>query len=327
MRVVVTGGAGFIGSELVRNLILTTDATVCVVDKLTYAGDLARLGAVLGSERLSVEKCDVNDRDRLIEVFAEVRPTAVFHLAAETHVDRSIGEPWDFVHSNVNGTYTMLEVCQRYLRSLPGQRQKQFRFIHVSTDEVFGSARTGYFDEPSPYRPASPYSATKAASDHLVKAWHATYGFPGIVTNCTNNFGPWQHGEKFIPTVIRNAMSMTPIPIYGTGDNIRDWIHVSDHVSALKTVLQKGEIGESYLIGSRNEWSNQKLAVAICDVLDRLYPAGSNRRDLLTPTQDRPGHDFRYAVNNSKLLSLGWCPSGSFKEHLEQTLSWYTSRL
>jgi dTDP-glucose 4,6-dehydratase len=324
--ILVTGGAGFIGSALVRHLIRETDATVVTVDKLTYAGTLASLDPVADSDRHHFERIDVAEADAVNDLFDEYDPDAVMHLAAESHVDRSIDGPAAFIETNILGTYTLLEAAREHWRQLEGDRKDAFRFLHVSTDEVYGElGDEGYFREDTPYDPSSPYSASKASSDHLVRAWYHTYDLPVLVTNCSNNYGPYQYPEKLIPVVILKATAGDPIPVYGTGENVRDWLYVDDHVRALHTVLEIGTLGETYNVGGRCEKQNIEVVHAICDVLDDLRPrdAGSYR-DLITFVDDRPGHDWRYAIDCSKIEDdLGWTPQETFASGIRKTVQWY----
>lgn len=324
--ILVTGGAGFIGSAVIRRLIATTAATVVNVDKLTYAGNLESLGAAAGDPRYRFERVDICDGPELRRVFAEHRPTAVLHLAAESHVDRSIDGPGAFIETNVVGTFRLLEESRRYWTALPGAEREGFRFLHVSTDEVFGSlGPAGSFIETTPYAPNSPYSASKAGSDHLVRAWHHTFGLPVVTTNCSNNYGPCQFPEKLIPLAILNAVAGKPIPVYGRGENVRDWLFVDDHAAALLEALERGVPGETYLIGGDNQRSNLAVVHLICDLVDELLPrAEGPRRDLIRFVTDRPGHDQRYAIDARKIRSeLGWQPIESFESGLRKTVRWY----
>lgn len=326
MRIAVTGGAGFIGSALVRHLIGQTDHDVLVIDKLTYAGNLASLDPVQGHRRFRFSRTDICDRSATADLFASFDPDAVMHLAAESHVDRSIEGPAEFVSTNVVGTYILLEVAlAHWLRRAAGARD--FRFLHVSTDEVYGAlAETGKFDEASPYNPRSPYSATKAASDHLVRAWHYTYGLPVLLTNCSNNYGPRQFPEKLIPTAIIKALAGEPVPVYGNGLNIRDWLFVDDHVKALTLILERGRCGETYLISGNAERRNLDVVGAICEAMDALVPSRSRSsyHELISFVPDRPGHDFRYAIDCSKLKAeLGWSAQQPFEKGLFSTVQWY----
>jgi dTDP-glucose 4,6-dehydratase len=325
--VLVTGGAGFIGSALVRFLVAETNEHVVNVDKLTYAGNLESLEPVAGSAQHHFERVDICDLEALRRVFATYRPRLVMHLAAESHVDRSIDRPADFVTTNVVGTANLLMAAHEYFDGLAGAERSAFRFLHVSTDEVFGSlGPEGRFSETTPYRPGSPYSATKAASDHLANAWHRTYGLPVIVSNCSNNYGPYQFPEKLIPLMILNALEGRPLPVYGRGDNVRDWLHVDDHVRALWLVVRNGRVGETYCIGGQSERTNLSVVESICSVLDSLEPDSPHRphSKLVRFVTDRPGHDFRYAIDTTKIeRELGWRPSQSFESGLERTVQWY----
>jgi dTDP-glucose 4,6-dehydratase len=327
MKVLVTGGAGFIGSALVRELIAQTDYDVVNVDKLTYAGTLASLDSVRASPRYSFVRLDVCDTPGMGKVFERHDPDVVVHLAAESHVDRSIDDPDAFIRTNVLGTYSLLSAALRHWRSLPSARQETFRFHHVSTDEVFGAlGATGYFVEGTRYDPRSPYSASKASSDHLVKAWYHTFGLPTLITNCSNNYGPFHFPEKLIPLVIIKCLQGQPIPIYGTGDNVRDWLFVEDHVRALRTVFERGARGETYNIGGRAERSNLSVVQLICGTLDRLRPlaGGSSYRDLISFVADRPGHDHRYAIDPAKIENeLGWTPLETFESGIDRTVRWF----
>lgn len=328
MKVVfVTGGAGFIGSALVRLLIAESDWTIVNIDKLTYAGNLESLVAVDKNTRHVFSCTDICDREALDRLFAEHRPAGVIHLAAESHVDRSIHGPGEFIQTNIVGTYTLLEATRAYWLDLPETEKAGFRFHHVSTDEVYGSlGETGLFTEAAPYSPNSPYSASKASSDHLVRAWMHTYGLPTLVTNCSNNYGPYQFPEKLIPLMITNALSGRPLPIYGKGDNVRDWLYVDDHARALKRVFERGLPGETYNIGGHNEKTNLEVVDALCALLDRLRPRPDGRphAELKTTVADRPGHDRRYAIDAGKIArELDWTPNESFETGLETTVAWY----
>jgi dTDP-glucose 4,6-dehydratase len=323
----VTGGAGFIGSEVVRQVIAETDWRVVNLDRLTYAGNLESLEAVAGDPRYRFEQVDVCDAPAVRSVFERHRPDAVMHLAAESHVDRSIDGPAEFIRTNVWGTYTLLQEALRHWRSLaPGARER-FRFHHVSTDEVYGSlGAEGRFTEETPYAPSSPYSASKASSDHLVRAWHHTYGLPAVTSNCSNNYGPYQFPEKLIPLVTLNALEGKPLPVYGTGQNVRDWLHVGDHARALRLILTRGEPGRTYNVGGASERTNLEVVRGICRVLDELRPDAPHRphEQLITFVTDRPGHDLRYAIDASRIeRELGWSPRETFESGLARTVAWY----
>ena len=323
MKILVTGGAGFIGSAVVR-LAIARGHTVINLDALTYAACLENVASVAESDRYHFEHVDIRDRPALDTVFAHHTPDAVMHLAAESHVDRSIDGPGDFIETNITGTYNMLEAARSYW-SAQGEPEA-FRFHHISTDEVFGSlGETGMFTENTPYDPRSPYSASKAASDHLVRAWSETYGLPTVMTNCSNNYGPYHFPEKLVPVVILNALAGKPLPIYGNGANIRDWLYVEDHADALLTVLDRGALGRSYNIGGENELTNLELVRKLCSILDRLRPRTKGAyADLITFVADRPGHDARYAIDPARIRTeLGWRPSVTVQEGLERTVQWY----
>ncbi len=323
--ILITGGAGFIGSAVIRQLIAETAATVINVDKLTYAGNLQSLSSVADSPHYRFERVDICDAAEVARLFREHQPDAVMHLAAESHVDRSISGPAAFIETNIVGTYTLLEAAREYWSTLPAERKNAFRFHHISTDEVYGSLDdTGFFTEDTAYQPNSPYSASKASSDHLVRAWHHTYGLPVVTTNCSNNYGPCQFPEKLIPLMILNACSGKPLPIYGKGDNVRDWLYVDDHARALRLVLEQGRLGETYNIGGWNEKTNLEVVHAICAILDELHPQGKPHASLIKYVQDRPGHDRRYAIDASKIASeLGWKPLETFETGLRKTVAWY----
>lgn len=355
LRILVTGGAGFIGSAVVRHLINNTQHSVVNLDKLTYAGNLESLLPVSESERYAFEQVDICDADNVKRVFAQHQPDIVMHLAAESHVDRSIDGPAEFMHTNIIGTYTLLEAARAYWNGLPDERKSAFRFHHISTDEVYGdlphpdedtNAKNVLFTETTSYAPSSPYSASKASSDHLVRAWLRTYGLPTIVTNCSNNYGPYHFPEKLIPLVILNALEGKPLPIYGKGDQIRDWLYVEDHARALVLVATEGQVGETYNIGGHNEKQNIEVVQEICRILDELKPlgggsagdcksplrslAGDNQSpcasyaQLITYVTDRPGHDRRYAIDSSKMQrELGWTPEETFETGLRKTVQWY----
>ncbi len=330
MRVFVTGGAGFIGSALIRHLIANSPHDVLNLDKLTYAGVLESLDEVAGDSRYRFVQGDICDRDLVRRLMAEFQPEVVAHLAAESHVDRSIDGPADFIETNVVGTFSMLEQALDYWRELDSERQKSFRFHHISTDEVFGSLGSeGHFTETTPYDPRSPYSASKAASDHLVRAWGHTFGLPVLVTNCSNNYGPYHFPEKLIPLVIIRALGGAELPVYGDGRNVRDWLFVEDHARALALVFEKGEPGETYNIGGDSERSNIEVVRAICTALDRRQPRADGRgyAEQIRFVPDRPGHDRRYAIDASKIRrELGWQPRVTFEEGIERTVDWYLER-
>ena len=327
MTLLVTGGAGFIGSAVVRMLVGQRNARVVNVDKLTYAGNRDSLEVVADSPNYVFERVDICDGDEVRRVFDEHRPAAVVHLAAESHVDRSIDAPGAFVDTNVVGTYTLLRESLRYWKGLEPDLRDRFRFLHVSTDEVFGSlGASGKFDENTPYRPNSPYSASKAASDHLVRAWHHTYGLPTVTSNCSNNYGPYQFPEKLIPLTILNALEGKPLPVYGRGENVRDWLYVDDHAEALIAILERGRPGETYCVGGRNERRNIDVVRSICALLDELAPddAIGPRERLIEFVPDRPGHDLRYAIDASKVArEVGWTPVETFETGLRKTVAWY----
>jgi len=325
--ILVTGGAGFIGANFVLDWFRESDEAVVNVDKLTYAGNLRTLESLQGNPKHIFARADICNRSALDALFAEHRPRAVVHFAAESHVDRSIHGPADFVQTNVVGTFTLLEAARSYWSALGEAEKTAFRFLHVSTDEVYGSLSDTdpQFSEETPYAPNSPYSATKAGSDHLVRAYHHTYGLPTLTTNCSNNYGPYHFPEKLIPLMITNALAGKPLPIYGDGKNVRDWLYVTDHCSAIREVLKRGRPGETYNVGGWNEKTNLEVATTLCDLLDELVPkqAGSYR-DQVTFIKDRPGHDRRYAIDASKLeRELGWKPAETFETGLRKTVQWY----
>jgi dTDP-glucose 4,6-dehydratase len=326
MRVMITGGAGFIGSAVSRRFIERSDDEILVFDKLTYAGNLDSLATVADNPRYSFIRADICDRDAVAKALDEFRPQTVMHLAAESHVDRSIDGPAAFIETNLVGTFTMLEAALAFWRSLDAEAAATFRFMHISTDEVFGTlGPEGLFREDTPYAPNSPYSASKAGSDHLVRAWRETYGLPTIVTNCSNNYGPYHFPEKLIPLIILNALEEKPLPVYGRGENIRDWLYVEDHAAALMLVAREGKIGESYNVGGRNEKKNIDVVQTICAILDEIRPRGAGSySELITFVADRPGHDLRYAIDCSKIeRDLGWKPMETFETGLRKTVQWY----
>ncbi|HEV2154435.1 dTDP-glucose 4,6-dehydratase [Bradyrhizobium sp.] len=322
----VTGGAGFIGSAVVRHLLRDTQARVVNIDKLTYAANLDSIPDAEANPRYAFEKQCICEAASLRKLFEKYQPAAVMNLAAESHVDRSIDGPGEFIQTNIVGTFTLLQEALRYWRALTPDRRSQFRFLHISTDEVFGSlGKDGYFTETTPYSPNSPYSASKASSDHLVRAWRETYDLPTMVTNCSNNYGPYHFPEKLIPHIIIKGLAQEALPVYGDGQNIRDWLYVEDHAKALALVLERGMVGETYNVGGRNERTNLHVVKSICDLLDELSPSGTgSRRSLISFVADRPGHDRRYAIDASKLeRELGWRADENFESGLTKTVRWF----
>jgi len=326
MKFLVTGGAGFIGSAVIRHLINDTKHEVVNVDKLTYAGNLHSLKDVEDSSRYSFEQADICDANAIRKIFQDHQPDIVMHLAAESHVDRSIDGPGEFIHTNIVGTYTLLDKAREYFKDLDGTKKDNFRFHHISTDEVYGDLEgtTDLFQETTPYAPSSPYSASKAGSDHLVRAWYRTYALPTIVTNCSNNYGPYHFPEKLIPLVILNALDGKALPVYGDGSQIRDWLFVEDHARALVVVATQGKIGETYNIGGHNEKKNIEVVRKICSILDKKVPKETSYEEQITFVKDRPGHDVRYAIDASKIeKELNWKPEETFETGLEKTVQWY----
>ena len=327
MKILVTGGAGFIGSALCRHLF-NKGYDVFNVDKLTYAGNLQSLKTLVGKQNYHFYQLDICDSDAVFEILENEQIDAIMHLAAESHVDRSILGPSTFIETNIVGTFRLLEAARRYFEKLAPTKQKTFRFHHISTDEVFGDLPfdSGIFTEQTPYNPSSPYSASKASSDHLVRAWHHTYGLPTVISNCSNNYGPYHFPEKLIPLVILSALDEKPLPIYGEGKNIRDWLYVEDHARALETIVRHGKIGESYNVGGHNERTNLQVVESICDILDGLKPRanGKSYRELITFVKDRAGHDRRYAIDPTKIMTeLHWKPQETFDTGLKKTVQWY----
>ena len=343
MKLLVTGGAGFIGSAVIRHILTNTDDQVINLDKLTYAGNLQSLSNVSGSNNYAFEQVDICDRVELERVFREHQPDAIMHLAAESHVDRSIDGPADFIETNIVGTYTLLEATRQYWQVMDADRKARFRFHHISTDEVYGDLEhpEDLFTEQTPYAPSSPYSASKASSDHLVRAWRRTYGLPTLITNCSNNYGPYHFPEKLIPLIILNALEGKPLPVYGKGDQVRDWLYVEDHARALYKVVTEGKVGETYNIGGHNEKRNIEVVHTLCEILQELAPpsdsagfvgatsvAINHYKNLITFVTDRPGHDMRYAIDASKIQNeLGWSPEETFETGIRKTVQWYLNNL
>ncbi|HLR26625.1 MAG TPA: dTDP-glucose 4,6-dehydratase [Fodinibius sp.] len=329
-RILVTGGAGFIGSAVVRYLIDETDHSVVNIDKLTYAGHLESLAAVEDADRYHFEQADICDAQEMQRIFSEYQPDTVIHLAAESHVDRSIDGSAEFIRTNIVGTHNLLEISKEYYEGLGQDKQQQFRFLHVSTDEVYGElGDDGFFEETTSYDPRSPYSASKASSDHLARAWFHTYDFPVLITNCSNNYGPYQFPEKLIPVVILKALQGEDIPVYGDGTNVRDWLYVDDHARALVMVAREGTLGETYNIGGHNEKQNIEVVKTICSILDELQPKADGRyEDQISFVTDRPGHDFRYAIDASKIeADLDWTPEETFESGIKATIKWYLNNM
>jgi dTDP-glucose 4,6-dehydratase len=327
--IIVTGGAGFIGSNLVHLLYKSDKYRIINVDALTYAGNLNSLKDLSDSSKYIFEQCDIANKEALFGLFDRYQPEGVFHLAAESHVDRSIDGPGQFMVTNIMGTYNLLEATRRHLTTLKDKKKQSFRFLHISTDEVFGSlGKEGYFTETTPYDPRSPYSSSKASSDHIVRAWYHTFGVPTLITNCSNNYGPYQFPEKLIPVVILKCLAEEPIPVYGKGDNVRDWLYVEDHAEALVRVFENGKVGETYNIGGNTEKQNIEVVRTICSILDEIVVPKSvkERQQLITFVKDRPGHDQRYAIDASKIRKeLGWSPRMTFEEGIRSTVKWYLS--
>lgn len=332
MNIIVTGGAGFIGSAVIRHIIKNTDNQVLNVDKLTYAGNLESLVDVEDNPRYSFKQIDICDAEAIENAFENFQPNLIMHLAAESHVDRSIDGPAEFINTNIVGTYTLLEAARKYWQSLEENKKSTFKFHHISTDEVYGDLEgtTDLFTETTPYAPSSPYSASKASSDHLIRAWYRTYGLPVVITNCSNNYGPYHFPEKLIPLVILNALDGKPLPIYGKGNQIRDWLYVEDHARALYKVVTEGAIGETYNIGGHNEKQNIEVVRTICAILDELKPQSNGQpyESLITFVTDRPGHDVRYAIDATKIKSdLSWTPEETFDTGIRKTVEWYLNNL
>lgn len=332
MKILITGGAGFIGSAVIRHIILSTNNQVLNIDKLTYAGNLESLKEIDQHSNYQFKQIDICDTEQITKAIEAFQPDAIMHLAAESHVDRSIDGPAAFIQTNIVGTYTLLEAARKYWMSLNVEAQQNFRFHHISTDEVYGDleSTTDLFTETTSYAPSSPYSASKASSDHLVRAWHRTYGLPVIVTNCSNNYGPYHFPEKLIPLMILNALDAKPLPVYGNGQQIRDWLYVEDHARALYKVVTEGVVGETYNIGGHNEKQNIEVVKTICKILDELKPQanGQTYESLITFVKDRPGHDLRYAIDATKIQNeLGWTPTETFDTGIRKTVEWYLNNL
>lgn len=334
MKILITGGAGFIGSAVIRHVLNNTEHSVMNVDKLTYAGNLESLESIASNPFYHFEQADICDAGKIASVLQQYQPDTIMHLAAESHVDRSIDGPAAFIETNIVGTYTLVEAARNYWQQLPTEKKHGFRFHHISTDEVYGdlSDAHSFFTEQTPYAPSSPYSASKASSDHIVRAWYRTYGLPVLVTNCSNNYGPFHFPEKLIPLVILNALEGKSLPVYGNGQQIRDWLFVDDHARALLTVLEKGQIGETYNIGGHNEKMNITVVETICELLEELKPdkpeGVSYYRNLITYVKDRPGHDLRYAIDAGKIANqLGWKPQETFETGMKKTVQWYLNNL
>ena len=327
-RIIITGGAGFIGSAVARHIVEKTADQICVIDKLTYAGNLENLTSIANSAQFRFEQADICDKEAMDRIFASFQPTCIMHLAAESHVDRSIDGPGEFIQTNIVGTYTLLEAARKYFMALPEEQKKSFRFHHISTDEVYGDLEgpEDYFRETTPYAPSSPYSASKASSDHLVRAWMRTFGLPTLITNCSNNYGPFHFPEKLIPLVILHALDGKELPVYGAGLQVRDWLYVEDHARALYLVATKGKPGETYNIGGHNEKKNIEVVKTICVLLDELSPRNDGKKyeEQIVHVKDRPGHDLRYAIDPAKIMAeLGWKPEETFESGIRKTVQWY----